>query len=194
MAMFPAPSPSSIGVQSSSQCFYPQERHYLSRPNKETTRPIDPGATVPRMTVNIPRQAQHRSDAIPQRNRQSTNHSPASPTSHSLSAHSPVHRQSIPPHAGIPPPGRHHHRSAVGPGPASMFPPMPVAQRSPPHFHPSAPRAGHRSPRDDPSPPQGQKPDQTEELVDDDEAWRTPTPYNERRRAGKHTRRVVIRT
>ncbi|KAJ7123696.1 hypothetical protein C8R44DRAFT_784222 [Mycena epipterygia] len=29
---------------------------------------------------------------------------------------------------------------------------------------------------------------------DPDEAWRRPMPYNERRRAGKHTRRVVVRT
>ncbi|KAF7369735.1 hypothetical protein MVEN_00305100 [Mycena venus] len=28
---------------------------------------------------------------------------------------------------------------------------------------------------------------------DPDEAWRRPMPYNERRRAGKHTRRVVVR-
>lgn len=27
-----------------------------------------------------------------------------------------------------------------------------------------------------------------------DESWRTPIPYGERRRAGKHTRRVVVRT
>ncbi|KAF8214700.1 hypothetical protein K438DRAFT_1541803, partial [Mycena galopus ATCC 62051] len=27
---------------------------------------------------------------------------------------------------------------------------------------------------------------------DPDEAWRRPMPYNERRRAGKHTRRVVV--
>ena len=29
---------------------------------------------------------------------------------------------------------------------------------------------------------------------DTDEAWRRPTPYADRRRAGKHTRRVIVRT
>ena len=28
---------------------------------------------------------------------------------------------------------------------------------------------------------------------DTDEAWRRPTPYADRRRAGKHTRRVIVR-
>ena len=28
---------------------------------------------------------------------------------------------------------------------------------------------------------------------DEDEAWRRPTPHNARRRAGKHTRRVIVK-
>lgn len=39
-------------------------------------------------------------------------------------------------------------------------------------------------------PPKGEF--QAEE--DTDEAWRRPTPYTDRRRAGKHTRRVIVRT
>ncbi|KAJ8463507.1 hypothetical protein ONZ45_g17558 [Pleurotus djamor] len=30
-------------------------------------------------------------------------------------------------------------------------------------------------------------------ITDDDEAWKRPTPYSERRRAGKHTRRVIVK-
>ncbi|KAJ8456476.1 hypothetical protein ONZ51_g12105 [Trametes cubensis] len=30
-------------------------------------------------------------------------------------------------------------------------------------------------------------------VEDDDEAWRHPTPHNARRRAGKHTRRVIVK-
>jgi hypothetical protein len=28
---------------------------------------------------------------------------------------------------------------------------------------------------------------------EDDQSWRRPTPHGERRRAGKHTRRVVVK-
>ncbi|KAJ7055201.1 hypothetical protein C8F01DRAFT_1211658 [Mycena amicta] len=36
--------------------------------------------------------------------------------------------------------------------------------------------------------------DDGERKDDPDEAWRRPMPYNERRRAGKHTKRVVVRS
>ena len=56
--------------------------------------------------------------------------------------------------------------------PAQLFPvnsqPNP-GLRTPPHDHP---------PHDD----------------YDDESWRKPIPYAERRRAGKHTKRVIVRT
>jgi len=36
---------------------------------------------------------------------------------------------------------------------------------------------------------------QAEDYRDDtDDTWRRPTPYADRRRAGKHTRRVIVRT
>ncbi|KAI0076996.1 hypothetical protein K474DRAFT_1662242 [Panus rudis PR-1116 ss-1] len=77
-----------------------------------------------------------------------------------------------PPPPSMPPPhnttNTHaHHRYIPGRSPTEEHP------RSP-HAHPSI--AGDEYRNDDP-----------------DEAWRRPMPHNQRRRAGKHTKRVVVR-
>ncbi|KAJ7703957.1 hypothetical protein B0H17DRAFT_907622, partial [Mycena rosella] len=67
---------------------------------------------------------------------------------------------------------------------AARAPPPPHT----PHGHPPSqagtPMLQRRTP-----PPDGGDEFRTD---DPDEAWRRPMPYNERRRAGKHTRRVVV--
>lgn len=69
----------------------------------------------------------------------------------------------------------------------------------PPNVHPS-PNAPHGFPLRTPAHPERPRPpvDSSEaphdEFRDDpDEAWRRPTPHNQRRRAGKHTKRVVVK-
>jgi hypothetical protein len=81
----------------------------------------------------------------------------------------------VPPH-GLPPP----------PGPAADLPP-PLPR---PYYGISGPGLH--------SPPQEQSHSNTEnqpdESVDDpDESWRRPIPYAERRRSGKHTKRVIVK-
>ncbi|KAJ6492820.1 hypothetical protein C8R47DRAFT_422829 [Mycena vitilis] len=81
-------------------------------------------------------------------------------------------------------------------GPSASVPATPVFPPAPhPHAHAHAP---HHTPHPHPHAPRTPAPDDDEfrgavDRDDPDEAWRRPMPYNERRRAGKHTRRVVVR-
>lgn len=85
-----------------------------------------------------------------------------------------------PPHG--PPPG--NHRASRSPS-VPEYPPHAPRERfsPPPHCRPTHSRRSSLA--DGPS--------STEEHGEDDESWRRPTPYNERRRAGKHTKRMVVR-
>jgi hypothetical protein len=86
-----------------------------------------------------------------------------------------------------------------GPGPApytSQFFPPPASNKLPPNVHSAVlhqTTSGLRTPPEDTMPPNSSKPKDTEEY-NPDEAWRRPMPYAERRRAGKHTRRVIVRS
>ncbi|KAJ6465693.1 hypothetical protein C8R45DRAFT_1022053 [Mycena sanguinolenta] len=96
------------------------------------------------------------------------------------------------PHPGAPP---HHHQT-------------PNPHHASPHLAP--PRTRTPAPPQQPSPPTDRERDTDRDRGggggggggggddfrpdDPDEAWRRPMPYNERRRAGKHTRRVVVRS
>lgn len=80
-----------------------------------------------------------------------------------------------------------------------MFPGSPRGQppQLPPNLHTPTSHQGRmtlRTPPHDPHPGtkvEFQAPDDYRD--DTDEAWRRPTPYADRRRAGKHTKRVVVR-
>lgn len=85
---------------------------------------------------------------------------------------------------------------------APLFPQMPPhpgpsSSQPPPNLHPVSMQhhgAGLRTPPPSSAGTPSTKTEQTEDYRDDpDEAWRTPMPYAERRRAGKHTRRVIVR-
>ncbi|VDB92194.1 unnamed protein product, partial [Peniophora sp. CBMAI 1063] len=67
------------------------------------------------------------------------------------------------------------------PAPTSMPSRNWAPPQAPVHPHPSHMPPAHVGP---PAPGHAQD-------DDDDESWRRPTPYNERRRAGKHTKRTV---
>ena len=62
----------------------------------------------------------------------------------------------------------------VGPGPGSVLVP-PLPPPPPPGEHPAEARPS------------------AEGFSEEDEAWRRPMPHSERRRAGKHTRRVIVK-
>lgn len=78
---------------------------------------------------------------------------------------------------------------------------FPHGQSQPPLNLHSAPSSQHsgiplRSPPHETLPAPGAKVESQaaeDYREDSDDAWRRPTPYSDRRRAGKHTRRVVIR-
>lgn len=105
-----------------------------------------------------------------------------------VALHSPV--QSSPATMPYPHPSS---RPRVNPGTAPVYP---IGQHPPsnlplnPHPQPPTPHNGIRTPPQDMMPPNLSKP---EIAADDfpDEAWKRPTPYAERRRAGKHTKRVL---
>ncbi|KAF8877762.1 hypothetical protein CPB85DRAFT_1235077 [Mucidula mucida] len=68
-------------------------------------------------------------------------------------------------------------RHPMDPGPRSWAP-------SPAHSHSHPPQPPPPGRRNGPVPVN---------PADADEAWKRPMPFNERRRAGKHTRRVIVR-
>jgi hypothetical protein len=74
--------------------------------------------------------------------------------------------------------------------PSPMFPPppshTPTSNQLPVNLHPPV---LHQT-----TSPEDTTPQNSTEDYDHDEAWRRPMPYAERRRAGKHTRRVIVRT
>lgn len=73
----------------------------------------------------------------------------------------------------------HTSNAPMPPPPMPHRPGYPV--RSPSEDHPSGPLHPMREPM-------------AEEYRDEsDESWRTPMPHNQRRRAGKHTKRVVVK-
>ncbi|KAJ7573972.1 hypothetical protein C8J56DRAFT_980389 [Mycena floridula] len=184
MAMFPPRPPSVLPAkpEPTSRYFQGQERSFFAQPGKEIVRV--------HVEVDLP---SHRGpdDSVKSRaHRDSRGWPPShSPSSSVISVppsqnHSPALQRASPPGAGA----THHsypNRRAGPPGPPSSFPQMPPlpgpqpsgTRRSPPFESPSS------------------RPEfQGDELREDsDEAWRTPMPYAERRRAGKHTRRVVVR-
>jgi hypothetical protein len=84
--------------------------------------------------------------------------------------------------------------------PPSMFPVAPHGQPPQPplnlHSQSHHGGVGLRSPPHDVHPIPGAKveiPPTEDYREDSDDAWRRPTPYADRRRAGKHTKRIVVR-
>ncbi|KAG6897083.1 hypothetical protein C0992_004253 [Termitomyces sp. T32_za158] len=80
-----------------------------------------------------------------------------------------------------------------GTAPVTSTPLYPIPTHSPSSQHPPNPHppALRTSPHE--SPQGGPKREFVQDEYGDDDAWRRPIPYAERRRAGKHTRRVIVR-
>jgi len=84
-------------------------------------------------------------------------------------------------------------RSSRGPLPPASFQPSTHSQ-PPPNAHPY-PHPHHSLPHNPSSPPGTKAEHYTDEPRDgDDEAWRRPMAHSERRRAGKHTKRVIVKS
>ncbi|KAI6003299.1 hypothetical protein F5J12DRAFT_893938 [Pisolithus orientalis] len=208
MALFPPAPPATFSDMrhSTSGFFQRQERAFFAQAGREILRswpPHSPAETASSpSSPPYPRSKPHRTMPGPP--------PPASPHTAAPTPAAPANNISAPPVSQPAPllsPQSHHH-----PHDHHQLPHHP-----PPHpSHPSA--LGLRPPHDhhhQPHPPQQPPSMQAgvskvefqvpEDYRDDnglagvgpggpDDSWRRPTPYSDRRRAGKHTRRVFVRT
>jgi len=192
MAMFPPAPPDNFEMRPgpTSDFFKRQERAFFAQAGKEIVRV--------RVEVDFP----HGNEPEVVKQRPASRPWPLNgpgpgPSPSAAPHHSPAQSSSAPllyPH----PATRPAPRVSVPINPSPMFPPLsshtPTSNQLPPNLHPTVPHqagTGPRTPPEDAIPPNS-KSEYTEEY--DDEAWRKPMPYAERRRAGKHTRRVIVRT
>jgi hypothetical protein len=177
MAMFPPAPPDNIPEMRpgpTSGFFQRQERAFFAQAGKEIVRV--------RVDVDL---SQNNEDPMKPRPSSSTRSWANGPAGHSPIQASPT---SMPyPHPSS--------RPRVNPGPVPLYP---VPSHTPPNIPPSAhpppphpPSNGVRTPPHDLLPPALSKPEYPSEDFSADESWRRPTPYGERRRAGKHTKRVL---
>ncbi|KAI0728923.1 hypothetical protein C8Q72DRAFT_831461 [Fomitopsis betulina] len=175
MALFPPPPPNSA-VGSTSGFFFEQERAFFARKGKEiVTVQIEVDMHAPRGSPHAhamppPTQSQRTRGVVPVPAQAAPSPAPYHPHPH------PHHSQSAPP---PPQPQPHPHARATPPQV-----PMDVQMQYPMHPPP-------------PPPPLGEHPAETrppaEGFPEEDEAWRRPMPHSERRRAGKHTKRVIVK-
>ncbi|KAF5353256.1 hypothetical protein D9756_008035 [Leucocoprinus leucothites] len=192
MALFPAPAPEG-GPEArggpTSGFFQRQERAFFAQAGKEIIRV--------RVEVDLPAGA---AEPEPSKGKSASSRSwsqmPGQPGPHQSPLQSSAPPPQLFPHSNSRPPQRG--TVPVTPlFPLTSHPPPPPPQH-PPNLHPPVlhqPSPGLRTPPQDHSqsaPPQS-RPEYPHEDYDDD-SWRKPIPYAERRRAGKHTRRVIVRT
>ncbi|KAF8900118.1 hypothetical protein CPB84DRAFT_1779339 [Gymnopilus junonius] len=189
MAMFPPAPPDNFPEMRpgpTSGFFQRQERAFFAQAGKEIVRV--------RVEVDFPH-GQEPEQAKPRpisTSRPWINGPPSA--SSSAPHHSPVQSSSGPtlyPH----PASRPTPRNTISVTPAPLFPPN-AAHASPTQPHnlhpPHQTGSGLRTPPQDSILPSSKAEYAQEDF--DDEAWRRPMPHGERRRAGKHTRRVIVRT
>lgn len=182
MAMFPPAPPDNIPEMRpgpTSGFFQRQERAFFAQAGKEIVRVC--------VDVDVGHPTE---DSVKSRMSTSTRPwSSASGPSGTSSLQSSVQGSPGPyPHPSLRP--RVNVNPAMFPG-VSHSPPSVSQNPHPPHHHPAT--SGIRTP------PQGimssgppiQKPEFAPDDYPTDESWRRPMPYAERRRAGKHTRRVL---
>ncbi|KAF7310210.1 hypothetical protein MIND_00394700 [Mycena indigotica] len=103
------------------------------------------------------------------------------------------HHKSRRPSTGVPSLPTPKPWMANGGQPTPVPAPLYIPSKAPP-TPPTQQRARSASSATTTPPTPTDEPDHENKDDDDrDDAWRRPMPYNERRRAGKHTRRVVVR-
>ncbi|KAG5637703.1 hypothetical protein H0H81_003559 [Sphagnurus paluster] len=165
MAMFPAPPP-----EISPEMRAGPTSGYFQR--QERAFFAQAGREIVRVRVEVDIQNSKDADNIPSKARGRDHSRPWPPVAHGPH-HSPVQASAAP--------VLYPHPSTSRPPPRGTHPPNlhPPALRTPPHDNTQSTVLKSEF--------------QTDEY-DPDEAWRRPMPYAERRRAGKHTRRVIVRT
>jgi hypothetical protein len=202
MAMFPPAPPVTFHTGPTSGFFQKEERAFFAQAGKEIVRV--------RIEVDL-KEGEGDNRATQQRPREGAAHQIPRPWP---SGNAPPHPQLHPPPQlspsdGSPAPfsqpthtGRTPRPAPVGITPQPAYPMS--SQHSPqppfpPNTHPS-PNPPHGFPlrtlshAERPHPPTDGNETLHDEFRDDpDEAWRRPTPHNQRRRAGKHTKRVVVK-
>ncbi|KAH7882051.1 hypothetical protein F5I97DRAFT_393474 [Phlebopus sp. FC_14] len=177
----PHPSSTSTSVPSSDES-HPAGKPIDQPPQQGGNGNGGGGGAPPRTWPQLPPHPQH--------------HSPVDPPAIQPVPYPPHSKSSRPPRGLV-----------VAPVPSSttMFPVSPHGQQQPPQppLNLHAPVSHHtplglRTPPHDVHPAgpvttklEFQPPEEYRE--DGDDAWRRPTPYADRRRAGKHTRRVIVR-
>lgn len=186
MAMFPPAPPDSFSEMRpgpTSGYFQRQERAFFAQAGKEIVRV--------RVEVDLPENEPPKSSR--------------SSSSRPWPGHStPIPHHSSPPSSSAPlgyshPTSRPPQRGPVPATGAPLFPTTPShapPSQHPSDLHPHQTNSGLRTPPQDPTQP-GAPSSKTEPQPDEydpDESWRRPMPYAERRRAGKHTKRVIVRT
>ncbi|KAH9837746.1 uncharacterized protein C8Q71DRAFT_856935 [Rhodofomes roseus] len=199
MALFPPPPPNAV-IGPTSGFFFEQERAFFARKGNEIVTvqiEVDMHAHAHPAHAHVPVSV----------GEHPARHASRSPRGHALAPPPPgpsppiqggprgprggipiipVPAQSAsapspyPPHAhSVPPPQPHPHARTTPPQA-----PMDVQMQYPMHPPAPPPPAGEHG---------GKQQQQGEGYpVEDDEAWRRPMPHNERRRAGKHTKRVIV--
>jgi hypothetical protein len=195
MAMFPPPPPDNfpeLRAGPTSGYFQRQERAFFAQAGKEIVRvrvevdlqnALEQDPTPPKIRTGAPRpwpSHQQPSSSVP-------HHSPVQASSTALALY-PHPSSSRPPHRG-----------SVPVTAAPLFPMThSTTSQLPPNLHPPAsqqPGIGLRTPPQEAT-SSGAPISKPENQADDydDESWRRPMPYAERRRAGKHTKRVIVRS
>lgn len=218
MALFPPAPPMNIISGPTSGFFQREERAFFAQAGKEIVRvkiEVDMPQHQDNDTHSVKSHLTRQNSRSSQYSPQSTTHpsgpgggnftsSPNVRNNHQATASPYPHESSRSSRQGPVPlavqpvyPASQHPSSAPMPPPPlppSHRPAYPI--RSPtedhsPHLHPPAagvhPVSGHGYPGNG----NGMAPDEYRDEADD--SWRTPMPHNQRRRAGKHTRRVVVK-
>jgi hypothetical protein len=192
MAMFPPAPPNKFetlpGFKSTSDFFKCQERAFFAHAGKEIVRV--------RVEGDFPHHEGSES-GIKQRpasrlwHLNSLDPGPSSSTANAVSYHSPGQRlPSQPANDVLPPLSSHTPTSSSNQFPSNLHPPVLLGHQAksvlltPPEV-PEVPEL------EDTAAKHASEDTEEHEL---DESWRRPMPYAERRRAGKHTRRVIVRT
>ncbi|KAL6302605.1 hypothetical protein BKA93DRAFT_751131 [Sparassis latifolia] len=191
MALFPAAPPVNLPPGPTSGYFEREERAFFARAGKEIVRV--------RIEVDMPQPSEKDDPKHIRRDLHQGQFAPPPPHLHA-SPHQ------APPNPHVPPAPFPAHANATR---APRAVPVPMTTPTPfPPGHPTQPPMGVHAPPDVqhfsyPQHPQhehaivnGGKPLElhpAEFREESDESWRRPMPHNERRRAGKHTKRVIVK-
>lgn len=184
MAMFPPAPPDNfpeMRAGPTSGYFQRQERAFFAQAGKE----------IVRVRVEVDLQNGNNAETGLTKSRMREIYPPLGHRPHHSPNSSPSSSSSAPPVLYPHPPPTSRPQPPRGTAPIPSAPLYPIASQQQPFAQPSTLRPPILASR---TPPHEPGAGNQNEEIPPDEAWRTPMPYAERRRAGKHTRRVVVRT